>query len=72
MIMAVICGIIIIGIWFEHLLLLGPALSHGSTSISLGLADLLITLGFLGLMVLAIRYFLQTFPELYGVEGTKQ
>lgn len=72
MIMAVICGIIIIGIWFEHLLLLGPALSHGSTSISLGFADLLITLGFLGLMVLAIRYFLQTFPELSGVEGTKQ
>jgi len=72
MIMAVICSIIIIGIWFEHLLLLGPALSHGSTSISLGFADLLITLGFLGLMVLAIRYFLQTFPELCGVEGTKQ
>ena len=72
MIMAVICGIIIIGIWFEHLLLLGPALSHGSTSISLGFADLLITLGFFGLMVLAIRYFLQTFPELGGVEGTRQ
>jgi hypothetical protein len=72
MIMAVICGIIIIGIWFEHLLLLGPALSHGSTSISLGFADLLITLGFLGLMVLAIRYFLQTFPELCGLEGAKQ
>ena len=72
MIMAAICGIIIIGMWFEHLLLLGPALSHGAASISLGFADLLITLGFLGLMVLAIRYFLQIFPELCGVEGAKQ
>jgi len=72
MIMAVICGIIITGMWFEHLLLLGPALSHGSASISVGFADLVITLGFLGLMVLAIRYFLQTFPELGGVEGVKQ
>jgi len=71
LIMALICCVIIIGMWFEHLLLLGPALSHGATSISLHFSDVLITLGFLGLMVLAIRYFLQTFPELCGAERAK-
>ena len=70
--MAIICSVIIIGMWFEHLLLLGPALSHGATSISLGFSDGLITLGFLGLMVLAIRFFLRIFPELSGVERAKQ
>ena len=70
--MAIICSVIIIGIWFEHLLLLGPALSHGAASISLGVADGLISLGFLGLMVLAVRYFLNIFPELGGLERVKQ
>ena len=55
--MAIICAIVIIGIWFEHLLLLGPALSHGASSISLSISDGLISLGFFGLMVLAIRVF---------------
>ncbi len=72
LIMAVICSVIIIGMWFEHLLLLGPALSHGSASISLGFSDVVITLGFLGLMVLAIRFFLHIFPELCSVERAKQ
>ena len=67
-IMAAICTVIIIGIWFEHLLLLGPALSHGSASIPLSISDGLISLGFFGLMVLAIRSFFIVFPELYGNE----
>lgn len=66
--MAIICTIIIIGIWFEHLLLLGPAMSHDASSIPLNLADGFIFLGFLGMMVLAINYFLNTFPELSGAE----
>jgi hypothetical protein len=69
--MAVICAIVITGIWFEHLLLLGPALSHGATSISLGFSDGLISLGFLGLMALAISFFLHIFPELSGNERTE-
>ena len=67
--MAAICAIVIIGIWFEHLLLLGPALSHGASSIPLSISDGLISLGFLGLMVLAIRSFFIIFPELCGDEG---
>ena len=69
--MAVICTIVIIGIWFEHLLLLGPALSHGASSISLGFSDGLISLGFFGLMALAIGFFLGVFPELSGNERTE-
>ncbi len=68
--MAVICAVVITGIWFEHLLLLGPALSHGALSISLGFSDGLISLGFFGLMALAIGFFFHVFPELSGIERT--
>ena len=61
--MMVICSIVIIGIWLEHLLLLGPALSHEVQSIPLSVSDGLISLGFLGLMVIAVGYFLNVFPE---------
>ena len=61
--MMIICSIVIIGIWLEHLLLLGPALSHGTQSIPLSVSDGLISLGFLGLMVIAVGYFLNVFPE---------
>ena len=62
--MVILCSLVIIGIWFEHLLLLGPALSHGADSISLGVADGFISLGFLGLMMIAVTYLLKRFPEL--------
>jgi len=62
--MMILCSLVIIGIWFEHLLLLGPALSHEADSISLGAADGFISLGFLGLMMIAVNYLLQRFPEL--------
>lgn len=68
--MAAICTIVITGIWFEHLLLLGPALSHNASSIPLGISDGLISLGFFGLMALAIAFFFHVFPELSGIERT--
>ena len=61
--MIIICSIVIVGIWLEHLLLLGPALSHEAQSIPLSLSDGLISLGFLGLMLIAVGYFLKAFPE---------
>jgi hypothetical protein len=61
--MLIICSIVIVGIWLEHLLLLGPALSHEAQSIPLSLSDGLISLGFLGLMAIAIGYFMKVFPE---------
>ena len=61
--MLIICSVVIVGIWLEHLLLLGPALSHGAQAIPLSLTDGLISLGFLGLMAIAVGYFLRVFPE---------
>ena len=65
--MVILCSVIIIGFWFEHLLLLAPALSHDAHSLSLSVSDALISVGFLGLMVIAIRFFLRRFP---GISGT--
>jgi len=61
--LSVLSAVVIAGIWLEHLLLLGPALSHGASVIPLGPMDGLITLGFLGLMATAVSFFLNTFPE---------
>jgi len=69
LLMIIICSVVIIGIWLEHLLLLGPALNHGAQSIPMNIADGLISLGFLGLMAIAVRYFLSVFPELAIVNG---
>lgn len=62
--MLILCSVVIVGLWLEHLLLLGPALSHQASTLPLGFADGLITLGFLGLMALAVTFFLKRFPEL--------
>jgi hypothetical protein len=61
--MLTICAVVIIGIWLEHLLLLGPALSHETQTIPLSISDGLISLGFLGLMAIAIGFFMKVFPE---------
>jgi hypothetical protein len=61
--MIILCSITIVGIWLEHFLLLGPAFSHGATELSLGLDDILIFLGFMGLMVASVGGFMRTFPE---------
>jgi len=61
--MIALCSIVILGIWLEHLLLLGPALNHAAAELPLGVTDGLVFVGFLGLMVLALAYTLKTFPE---------
>jgi hypothetical protein len=63
-IMLILCFLIFVGLWLEHLLLVGPALSHQAQSLPVGLTDGLITLGFLGLMALCVTLFLQSFPDL--------
>jgi len=67
--MVILCSVIIIGFWLEHLLLLAPALSHGAHSLSLNVSDVLITVGFFGLMVIAVSFFLKRFP---GFSGTAE
>jgi hypothetical protein len=62
--MIALCGMVIIGIWLEHLLLIGPALNHAAVELPLGATDGLVFIGFLGLMVLSLVGTLKTFPEL--------
>ena len=66
--MVILCSVIIIGFWLEHLLLLAPALSHDAHSLSLSVFDGLITVGFLGLMAAAVSFFLKRFPQISGAE----
>jgi len=69
-VMIPLCGGALTGIWLEHLLLVGPALNRHAQSVPLDAADGLITLGFLGLMVLAVGSYIRLFPELF-VAGEK-
>jgi hypothetical protein len=62
--MIALCGMVIIGIWLEHLLLIGPALNHAAVELPLGATDGLVFIGFLGLMVLSLVCTFKTFPEL--------
>jgi len=61
--MIILCSVVIVGLWLEHLLLLGPAWNHHVSSLPLGPAEVLIFLGFLGLMAFAVASFLRIFPE---------
>ena len=50
--------------WLEHHLLIGPAYHHHATSLPIGFADVLVALGFVGLLALAVTGYLRQFPEL--------
>ena len=63
-----LCSLVLAGIWLEHLLLLGSPLTHSAHALPLGASDVLISLGFLGLMLMAVSFFLKEFPELTRVE----
>jgi hypothetical protein len=68
--MTALCVLIIVGLWLEHMLLLGPAWHHEAVELPLGVSEALVFVGFLGLMLLAVAYTLKTFPELLpAVEG---
>ncbi|UCF95095.1 MAG: hypothetical protein JSW39_13405 [Desulfobacterales bacterium] len=62
--MIILCTAIVVGIWLEHLLLLGPSLAPNVAALPLRLEDGLISLGFLGLMAIAVIYCLNIFPEM--------
>ena len=67
--MMILSAVVIVGIWFEHLLLLGPAFNPNADAIPLNIADGLISLGFLGLMTIAVRSFLNIFPDITRAEN---
>lgn len=59
-----ICTMVIVAMWLEHHLLMGPAWNHESADLQLGITEGLIFAGFLGLMLLAVAYMLKIFPAL--------
>ena len=63
-----LCSLVLVGLWLEHYLLLSPSLNPKADSIPIGIADVLITLGFLSLMAMAVRLALARFPELIPVQ----
>jgi len=63
-----LCSLVFIGIWLEHYVLLSPSLNPKAVSLPMGITDVLITLGFLGLMAMAVRFALARFPELLPVQ----
>jgi hypothetical protein len=62
--MMVLCLLVTAGIWLEHYLLIGPALSARGEAYTPGLNDVMMVAGFLGLMVFSVGGFLNLFPEL--------
>ncbi|MFW6054651.1 MAG: hypothetical protein ACOC9D_02010 [Thermodesulfobacteriota bacterium] len=63
LIMIALCSLTIIAIWLEHLMLLGPALTAESGPLPLGISEILIFLGFFGLVVCSIEFFSRILPE---------
>ncbi|MBI5589001.1 MAG: hypothetical protein HY881_00820 [Deltaproteobacteria bacterium] len=61
--MTVICSVVLISIWMEHFLLLGPIYSPHAGRLPLRMVDGLISLGFLGLMAVSVALFLNQFPD---------
>lgn len=62
--MAVICSAVIIGMWWEHFLLLGPVFHQHVDTLPLSWIDGAIALGFLGLLIAAVNLYLRQFPEI--------
>jgi hypothetical protein len=62
--MIVICTVVIAGMWLEHFLLIAPAFYPHVASLPLHWIDAGVGLGFLGLLVAALTYYLNQFPEI--------
>ena len=68
--MIVMCSVSITAIWLEHYLVTGPAFYLHTDRLPLNIVDLIISLGFLGLMGAAVAAFLNQFPELVRLKST--
>ena len=55
--------VVIVGLWLERFILVAPSLWHGA-GVPLGILEILITAGVLGLFVVCYTSFLRTFPVL--------
>jgi Ni/Fe-hydrogenase subunit HybB-like protein len=61
--MLFLTGLILVGLWLERFLVVTPSLWKGG-GLPLGWMELLVSLGFLGLLALCLRWFFGRFPLL--------
>lgn len=62
--MIVISSCVLAGLWVEHFLLLGPSfLAHDPAVFPIGIGEIIITLGFLGLFSITILAYFKELPE---------
>jgi Ni/Fe-hydrogenase subunit HybB-like protein len=67
--MIVVSSCVMAGLWIEHFLLLGPNyLSHNPDLFLIGISGVVITLGFLSLLIMAVLFYFKEFPELLNQE----
>ena len=69
--MLILSALVIVGIWLEHQLLVGPALFPHAISFPLTVSDALIFIGFMGMMAMAVTFFVSLFPELWQIEHSE-
>jgi Ni/Fe-hydrogenase subunit HybB-like protein len=62
--MTVICLLVMVGIWLEHYLLLGPSFHHHAEHLPLGWVEAAVGVGFFGLLAAAVTGYLQRLPEI--------
>lgn len=62
--MTVICSAVMVGIWLEHYLLLGPSFHHHAHQLPLGWVEVAVGIGFFGLLAAAVTSYFKQFPEL--------
>jgi Ni/Fe-hydrogenase subunit HybB-like protein len=61
--MLIISSVIFVGMWIERFLLVAPSIWKGH-NLPIGIMEVLITMGFLGVMALCLLVFLRKFPIL--------
>jgi hypothetical protein len=61
--MLIISSVIFVGMWIERFLLVAPSIWKGH-NLPIGITEVLITMGFLGVMALCLLVFLRKFPIL--------
>jgi hypothetical protein len=62
--MIVLCSVVIAGMWLEHYLLLGPALSRQAAGMPVAPVEVGVALGFVGLLMAAVFGYFNQFPEM--------
>lgn len=68
--MTVICLAVMVGIWLEHYLLLGPAFHHHAHHLPLGWVEVAVAVGFFGLLATAVTGYFKKLPELLDAGET--